>query len=134
MLHGFLLLLGLQLCGDLVVALLRLPLPGMVPGLLALLGIIAWRSRRLGAARAIPPELDAVAKGLHGHLGLLFVPAGAGVLAQVDLFAREGPAILLAVILSTALTIAVTAAIARGRVRRHAALPVGDLPAGKAPG
>ncbi len=116
MLNGFLLLLGLQLAGEVVAAGLGLPLPGMVLGLLMLLGLLAWRARRLGPERAIPPELDALAKGLHGNLGLLFVPAGAGVLVQADLIAREGVAILLAILVSTAVTIAVTARLAQGRV------------------
>lgn len=134
MLHALLLLLLLQLFGEALVMVLRLPVPGMVVGLALLLGLLAWRARRLGADRAIPADLDALVKGLHGHLGLLFVPAGAGVLAQVDLVAREGPAILLAVVVSTALTMTVTAVIARGRTRQDAVPPAGDLPVGKAAG
>ena len=123
----------MQLTGEALAALLDLPLPGMVLGLVMLLGVIAWRARHLGAERAVPAELDALAKGLHGHFGLLFVPAGAGVLAQADLIAREGRAILAAVLVSTVLTIAVTAFIARGRPRRAAKPAPEAVPAGQAP-
>jgi len=126
MLHAFLLLIGLQLLGEALAATLRLPAPGMILGLLLLLALLAWRARRHGAERAIPPDLDALAKALHGHFGLLFVPAGAGILAQADLIAREGSAILAAVLASTVLTIALTARLALGRRRTRASAAPGD--------
>lgn len=117
MVNAFLLLVLMQLAGEFVVGSLGIPVPGMVVGLLLLLGLLVLRARRLGPHRAIPPDLDATARGLHANLGLLFVPAGAGVMAQYDLLATEGMAILGAVVLSTAVTIAVTAGIvARSRV------------------
>lgn len=112
MLNAFLLLVILQLTGELIVESLAVPVPGMVVGLLLLLGVLGLRARWLGPAHAIPPDLDATARGLHWNFGLLFVPAGVGVLTQYDLLATEGAAILAAVLLSTVLTIAVTARIA----------------------
>jgi putative effector of murein hydrolase LrgA (UPF0299 family) len=112
MIQAFLLLVLLQWLGDLAAAALRLPVPGMVLGLGALLALLALRSRRLGAARALPDGLDELARGLHAQLGLLFVPAGVGILAHRDLLAAEGVAILAAVIGSTLAGIAATAAIA----------------------
>lgn len=114
MINSLLLLLCLQLVGDGVAAALRLPVPGMVLGLALLLGILTVRGHRLGAERAIPPALAATAATLHGHLGLLFVPAGVGILAHRDLLAAEGPAILAAVVVSTLLALWLTAVIAAG--------------------
>lgn len=137
MLHAFLLLILLQLAGELLAGLLGWPLPGMILGLLLLLGLLALRGHRLGRERAIPEALDAAAKGLHGHFGLLFVPAGVGVLGQAGTIAAEGPAILLSVLVSTALTIGLTASLAAGLRRRsragtRAAGPAGALAAGEA--
>ena len=112
MIQAFFLLLVLQWLGDLAAEALRLPLPGMVLGLGALLALLALRARLYGAAQALPEGLGAVAGSLHAHLGLLFVPAGVGILAHGDLLAAEGTAILAAVITSTVIGIAVTGAIA----------------------
>ncbi len=113
MIQAFLLLLLLlQWFGDLAAGALRLPVPGMVLALGALLALLALRARWYGLARALPEGLDSVAGGLHAHLGLLFVPAGVGILAHGDLLAAEGPVILAAVVISTVTGIAVTAAIA----------------------
>lgn len=123
MLHAFLMLVALQLLGELLVHAIGLPVPGMVVGLLLLLGILGARARLLGAAAAVPAGLDAAAKGLHGHFGLLFVPAGVGVLAQADLIAREGTAILAAILVSTVLAIGVAARLALPRRRGATAAP-----------
>lgn len=121
MLNALLLLLALQVTGDTLVALVGLPIPGMVIGLVLLLAILAARGRWLGAERAVPPGLDAAAKGLHDHLGLLFVPAGAGIVAHFGLLGVEGPALLLAVVVGTATTIGLVGRIALGIGRRSPA-------------
>jgi len=124
--QAFLLLVSLQLAGDVASRLAGLPVPGMVIGLALLFAILCLRARRLGRERAVPAGLAAVAGGLHATLGLLFVPAGVGILAHLPLFAHEGPAILAAVVASTLAAIAVTAAIAarrRARTRGPAMLP-----------
>lgn len=112
MIQAFLLLLLLQWLGDVAAGALRLPVPGMVLGLGALLALLALRARRYGPARALPEGLDLLASGLHAHLGLLFVPAGVGILAHWDLLLAEGPAILASILISTGIGIGVTAAIA----------------------
>jgi putative effector of murein hydrolase LrgA (UPF0299 family) len=115
MIQAFLLLVALQLLGDALAAGLGVPVPGMVIGLALLAAVLAWRGRMLGPERAIPAPLAALATGLHANLGLLFVPAGVGILAHRDLLATEGGAILVAVVVSTALAVWVTAAIASRR-------------------
>ncbi len=66
MLNAVLALIALQLAGEFLVELAGFPVPGMVVGLLLLLGLLALRGRLLGAERAIPAGLDGVAKALHG--------------------------------------------------------------------
>jgi putative effector of murein hydrolase LrgA (UPF0299 family) len=112
MVQAFLLLVLAQLAGETIAARAGLPLPGMVAGLALLLVLLAVRARRLGAEHAVPDGLGPVAQGLHGHLGLLFVPAGADIVSHLDLLAREGGAILAAVIGSTLVGIALSARIA----------------------
>lgn len=116
--QAFLLLVALQLAGDVLARRAGLPVPGMVIGLALLFAILCLRARRLGRDRAVPPSLAAVAGGLHATLGLLFVPAGVGILAHLALFAEEGPAILAAVLASTLAAIAATSAIAARRGAR----------------
>jgi holin-like protein len=111
-LYAMLILFALQCLGDLIAAAAALPIPGMVIGLVLLVFVLALRSRRLGAERAVPDALNRVAAGLHGHFGLLFVPAGVGVLANIHRLATDGLALLAAVLFSTAMTIALTALIA----------------------
>jgi putative effector of murein hydrolase LrgA (UPF0299 family) len=112
MMQAFLVLVLAQLAGETLATQAGLPLPGMVLGLALLLALLAARARLVGAERAPPEGLDQVARGLHAHLGLLFVPGGADIVSHLDLLAREGGAILGAVAGSTLLGIALSAWIA----------------------
>lgn len=111
MVQAFLVLLLAQVAGEAIAGQAGLPLPGVVLGLTLLLAALALRAR-LGAREVVPPWLAGTAQGLHAHLGLLFVPAGADIVAHLDLLATEGGAVLAAVIGSTLLGIAVAARIA----------------------
>jgi putative effector of murein hydrolase LrgA (UPF0299 family) len=121
MVQAFLILLLAQTVGDWLAGALRLPAPGMVVGLALLLAAIAARGRLLGPDKAVPSSLPPVAQGLHAHLGLLFVPAGADIVAHLDVLAREGAAILVAVLGSTLIGIALTARIAAAAPLRQVA-------------
>ena len=93
-------LLGCQLAGETLVTLLGLPLPGPVAGMAILLaGLLA---------QGLPDGLARVADGLLGHLALLFVPAGVGVMLHARLIAEDWAAIGLALVVSTLATVAVT--------------------------
>ena len=111
MLHAMLLLIGLQLLGDMLAASASVPVPGMVIGLVLLLGVLWLRGRLLEAKDPIPGALENMAKGLHEHLGLLFVPAGAGIIAHTEDLAANGIGLIAAVLFSTAVTMAVTALV-----------------------
>lgn len=103
MLQAFTTLLGFQLLGEALARALQLPVPGPVVGMLLLLLALALR-------RDAPPAwLEPTSSALLQHLGLLFVPAGVGIIAHTSLLARGWLPILLTLVLSTALTLAATA-------------------------
>ncbi len=95
-----------QLAGELVVAAVGLPFPGPVAGMLLLLGGLIVRG-------AIPAELDAAGTFLLNNLSLLFVPAGVGVMLHARLLARDWLPLTVALVVSTGLTIVVTALVMR---------------------
>jgi holin-like protein len=66
----------------------------------------------LGRGRA-PDGLEPTAMGLLSHLGLLFVPAGVGVIAHLPLIEAEWRPIGAAVIGSTLLAVLVTGVVFR---------------------
>lgn len=104
MIPALLALLICQLAGEAAVRAAGLPLPGPVVGMALLVAGFA----------VIPGLLDRVrpvAQGLLAHLSLLFVPAGVGIVGHLDKLGDQGPAILLALVVSTALAIVVGAAV-----------------------
>lgn len=103
-------LLCCQLAGELIARLIALPVPGPVLGLLLLLALLAVR-------RGAPAELQSVADGLLRHLSLLFVPAGVGIMLHAARLEAEWPAIAAAILVSTGLTIVVTALVFRLALR-----------------
>jgi len=92
-------LLGFQLLGEVLARALVLPLPGPVIGMALMLA--AFLIRPAFARRILP-----TAQGLLRHLSLLFVPAGVGVIGHADALGRSGPALMLALVLSTVLALA----------------------------
>ena len=108
---GFLtLLLCCQLVGELIVLASGLPLPGPVLGMMLLFGGLVVRG-------GVPDELQALASGLLRHLSLLFVPAGVGVMLHLALIADEWLAISVSLLVSTAVTVGVTASVMVGLQR-----------------
>ncbi len=106
------LILICQLLGEAVVRLLRLPLPGPVLGLIFMFAALILRDRFKAVARGPLRDghVEGVAKGLLAHLSLLFVPAGVGVVQQLDLIAERGFAIAGVLAASVLVTLLVTAA------------------------
>lgn len=106
MLAHLTLLLVCQLAGEVLVTALGLPIPGPVAGMallftgLVLKGGANFPDRGTG--------LDGFSRGLLGHLGLLFVPAGVGVVLHLELLAEAWLPIAGALLLGTAITIVVT--------------------------
>ena len=105
------LLLGFQLGGEALRAAFDLPLPGPVIGMAGLFIALLIRGET-------PEGLEKTAEGLLANLGLFFVPAGVGVMLHLTLLAEEWPALLAALVGSTALAIATSGLIANGIIRR----------------
>ena len=102
MLGFFIILLICQLLGEVLVIASGLPLPGPVVGMVLLFVGLVLRG-------GIPNGLDRMADGLLSHLSLLFVPAGVGVMLHAELIGAELLPIAGSVIISTMITIVVTA-------------------------
>ncbi len=94
-------LLVCQLAGEVLVRLTGLPLPGPVAGMVILLAGLMVKG-------GIPDGLNSVGGTLLRYLALLFVPAGVGVVAHLELVGRQLLPIAAAILLGTLLTIAVT--------------------------
>ena len=119
MLNAFLLLIMAQLVGAGLQSVAHLPLPGPVIGLFLLaVGLVArpvWRS----------PGLDRVSGGLLRHMGLLFVPAGVGLIDHLDLLRAETLPLLGGLVGSTLLSLVATALILEWHGRITIRLPGG---------
>jgi holin-like protein len=113
MLFFFIILLSCQLAGEVIVIATGLPLPGPVVGMALLLTGLLLRGR-------IPTGLDRMGDALLSHLSLLFVPAGVGVMLHAELLGAELLPIAASVVLSTLLTIAVTALLMQWLARPEA--------------
>jgi holin-like protein len=115
MLTAILCLVGCQLAGELIRQAAHLPIPGPVIGMFLLAGILALRSRKAGAR--VPLALDRTAENLINVMGLLFVPAGVGIIAEAKLLQEQWLPILAAVLGSTLLSIIVTGVVMHRAIR-----------------
>lgn len=106
MLNALATLLVCQLIGEVAARGFDLPVPGPVLGLVLLFLGLTLRG-------GLPDELQATAQGLLRHLSLLFVPAGTGIVLHLARIRAEWLAIVTALVLSTLLTLAVTALVFR---------------------
>jgi holin-like protein len=112
MIGGLTLLLVFQLVGELLVQAAKLPVPGPVLGLLLLFLTLALRGE-------VAAPLRDAANGLLQHFSILFVPAGAGVLLHLHRLGQDWLPIAVALVGSTALSVAVTALVLRFLLRRR---------------
>jgi len=112
MLRSLTLILCCQLIGEIITRMARLPIPGPVIGMVVLFCGLVLRRR-------VPSELETVGGFLLRHLPLLFVPAGVGVIAYLDLLVRSWAPLAGAILIGTTLTIAVTGAVMQFLNRRH---------------
>ena len=106
MIGAIALLLVCQLAGEAVHRLTGLPLPGSVIGMVLLLAWLAF----------VPRErltLTQVTGWLTAHLSIMFVPAAVGLMEEGAILSRYGLGIVVAVVVSTLLTLAVTALVFR---------------------
>ncbi|WP_010321804.1 CidA/LrgA family protein [Marinobacterium stanieri] len=118
MLMGLLILLVCQLLGEWLVLALALPVPGPVMGMVLMLVALI-------VMRRVPDMIRTPSEGLLRHLALLFVPAGVGLTVHAELIAKEWLVILVALVLSTVVTIIVTALVLK-RLTRNLNLEAGE--------
>ena len=95
-------LLLFQLAGETLVLVLELPIPGPVMGMFLLLASLLLRNQ-------MEQSLETTANGILRHLSLLFVPAGVGVMIHISRIGEEWLPIVTALLLSTLITLAITA-------------------------
>ena len=104
-LQGLAGLLILQSIGEVLARSLHLPVPGPVVGMVLLLGALRFPLVRASVAT--------VAEFLLGHLSLLFVPVGVGVMTHLGLLGHYGLRMATVIVLSTWVGLGVTALVLR---------------------
>jgi putative effector of murein hydrolase LrgA (UPF0299 family) len=109
-------LLGCQLAGEIIVKAVAIPVPGPVLGMVILLALLMTIPR-------LKDLMVPVTQTILGNLSLLFVPAGVGVVAHLDKVVEFGVGLLVALVLSTLLSL--TAAVLTFRLVARA---LGDRP------
>lgn len=93
MLKGLIILIALQLVGDVISAQLGLPIPGAIIGMLLLLSYLIFKGR-------IGTSLEKSTNHVLPYLPLFLIPASVGVIQYGTLLKQEGIAILTALVLS----------------------------------
>ncbi len=110
MLSAMTILMGCQLAGEVLRDALGLPVPGPVIGMFLLAAILVARQQ----VEPIPRTLAATSEALISCMGLLFVPAGVGLISQVGVLRQEWLPILVALVGSTLLSLTTTGAVMHG--------------------
>ena len=108
-LRGITWLLLMQSIGEVISRGLHLPLPGPVVGMLLLLFALRWP--------VVSDSVQVAAEFLLQHLSLLFVPVGVGVMTHLDVLGKFGARIAIVIVLSTWVSLAVTALVLRTLMR-----------------
>lgn len=103
-------ILACQLAGEVVARGLGLPVPGPVLGMAAMLGVLWLRDRH---APALLAGVEPTGRFLLAHLSLLFVPAGVGVVGNLEVLSGHWLALVVALVLSTVLTLVVSVSVFR---------------------
>ncbi|WP_280545980.1 MULTISPECIES: CidA/LrgA family protein [unclassified Halomonas] len=99
---GMSMLLACQFAGELVARGLTLSIPGPVIGMVILLVALMIRGK-------VPSSLRLTGEGLLRYLTLLFVPAGVGLMVHFELIGADLWPIVVTLVVSTAVTLGVTA-------------------------
>ena len=107
MIAAILLLIACELVGEVAREALSLPIPGPVIGMFLLAAVLSVRKDR-PERPAIPAALGCTAETLINHMGLLFVPAGVGIIAEIGVLRAEWLPIVAGLIGSTVLSLVVT--------------------------
>ncbi len=92
-----------QLAGEALARGTGLPIPGPVIGMALLLVLLLGRDRWRAALPRVwsGDGLERAGHGLLAHLSLLFVPAGVGVVQNLQVLGEHGAALAVALLVST---------------------------------
>lgn len=107
MLVGITILLVFQLIGEVTAYFLG----GFVPGPVIGMAMIAVVLTLTGSVKMLEPAHQRIletSRSILANLGILFVPAGVGIIQHLDLIRDRGFALLSIVLLSTVITLTVT--------------------------
>ena len=119
MLVGITILLVFQLIGEISAYFLG----GFVPGPVIGMAMIAVLLTLTGGVSFLEPAhrqtLD-TSRAILANLGILFVPAGVGIIVHLSRVADEWPALLAALIVSTFVSMAVTALVMKALAHKAA--------------
>ena len=113
MIFPLVLLLCFQLAGEVAARGLALPVPGPVIGLVLLVGALWLRP-------PLEERMRPLTSTLLGHLSLLFVPAGVGIVGHLDTLRDAGLALIVVLVVSTVLAIVAGAVTFTVLARREA--------------
>jgi putative effector of murein hydrolase LrgA (UPF0299 family) len=102
------LILLCQLLGEVMARGFGWPVPGPVLGMLILLAALSLRERLRRTMPGFGRSLDSTGRGLLAHLSLLFIPASVGVVQRLDVLAAHGVGLVVALAVSTFVTLVVT--------------------------
>jgi putative effector of murein hydrolase LrgA (UPF0299 family) len=103
-------LLLCQLAGEAAVRVLGLPVPGPVVGMVILFALLAARA-------PLPAMMQDTSDGILRHLSLLFVPAGVGLVNNLDRLGSDGLRLYVVVLISTVIALTTTALVFAGIAR-----------------
>ncbi len=102
MILALLILLCFQFLGEGAVRLFHLVIPGPVMGMVFFFIALTLFPK-------LKDKVESLSRFMNAHLALFFVPAGVGIIEYFDLFGKYGGAMALTLIISTTVTLGVTA-------------------------
>lgn len=107
MLVGITILLAFQLIGETAAYFLG----GFIPGPVIGMAMVAVALTVTGGRKLLEPahrQTLETSRAILANLGILFVPAGVGIIQHFDLIRERGFALLAIIVISTTITLAVT--------------------------
>lgn len=112
MLGAFAILLAYQSMGELLSHYLNIPIPGPVIGMLLLFISLLLSPKLLD-------YIQDTCRQLIGHLSLLFVPAGVGIISSASLLEGQWTALIVSIAGSSLITLAVTAWVVQTMINKQ---------------
>ncbi|QQR40728.1 CidA/LrgA family protein [Devosia rhizoryzae] len=113
MLLGLFALLACQLAGEVIVRAFAWPVPGPVIGIVLMFAVLTLHGHLRKPEAAEQGPIAKVADTLLANLGLVFVPAGVGISQHHSLILDHGLALIVALVVSTVMTLLVTVGVFR---------------------